>query len=116
MPVVLQVYAKKSLPQITWGERAGNSALEFSGVVLEKSLQTPEVPDSVRIGVGHHVEHHPFGGDSEADGVRASTVEGVVIQLGRIPVVEVGRATADSACKVCDSAADENLGRSPACK
>src|ERR1700730_8388524 len=116
MPVVLQVYPKKGLPQIAWRKRAGNSALKFLRIVSEKALQIREVPDPVRIGVGHHIKHHPFGGNSEADGMRSSTVEGVIIELGRIPVVEVGRAAAHPARKVCNSAADENLGRPPSGK
>src|SRR5216684_9053106 len=45
--------------------------------------------------------------------MRAFIEEGVIIELDRIPMVEIGRATAHPARKVTNSATDQNLGRSP---
>ena len=50
-------------------------------------------------------------GTAESEGVRALGPESVVIELERIPVVEVSRTPADSAGEVGNAATDQNLGR-----
>src|SRR6266404_3591203 len=48
--------------------------------------------------------------------MRAFSEEGVIIDLDRIPMVEIGRAAAHPTRKVRDSAIDQNLSCIPACK
>src|SRR5437660_9521029 len=47
--------------------------------------------------------------------MRAFSEKGVIIELDRIPMVEIGRAAAHPTCKVRDST-DQNLGRIPSGK
>ena len=114
-PIILQIYTEKSLPQIAWRERAGDSALKLRGLVGEKSLYVVEVPDSIRIGVGKQVQQHSFNGNTEADGMGTLGEERIVIRLNGIPVVVIGRATSNTAGKVTESA-HEHLGSCSSCE
>src|SRR5205085_12611508 len=106
---------EKSLGKVAGRKSIGDSTLEFRGLVGEKSLHAVEVPDSVGIGIGQHVEQHPFNRRAEAEGVSALSEKRVVIGLNRIPMVKIGRTAPDSTCEIGKSA-NEDLRRCAARK
>ena len=65
-PIILEIGAEQSLPQVARGERTGNSTLEFRGLIGEKPLYIVEVPYPVRIGVSDHIEKHAFNSYAES--------------------------------------------------
>ena len=89
--------------------------MEFRWLVGKKSLHTVEIPDSIWIRIGEYVEKHAFGGNTEADGMRAFGEKGVIIELGGIPMVEISWAASNSAGEVCQST-NQNLSCVPSCE
>src|SRR5438270_10337615 len=80
-PVILQVRAVDGLPHIARRKRAGNSTLELARVISQEIRQGVEVPNSIGVGIGEHIESHALRDEAEAQGMRALAEESVVIQL-----------------------------------
>src|SRR5207302_2483650 len=89
---------------------------EFVGAVGQERRQVAEAPDPVGIGIGNHIEQHPFDRTTKAYRVRALRIESVVVCLDRIPMIEIGRAASNPSSERCRPTVNKYLGCSPAAK
>src|SRR4029077_2931553 len=112
-PIVLEIDSKNVLPQVARRQSTGDSALELRWVIPEKTSPIGKAPDSVRIRIRNHIEHHVFESAAKSKGMSALGEKRVVIRLQRIPVIKISWTASDSASEVGNTTTHQHLGCRP---
>src|SRR5713226_934379 len=102
-PIVLHIKPEEGLTKVARRKRAGDSSLEPAGIIPVKSGQAAKLEDSIWIGECPYSEQHALDGSAEFDRMGAFVDKSVVVNLERIPMIEISRCSAHTTQKGSNS-------------